>query len=148
MATPGYTPEMRREWVKRPPSLYTVSLASRTNSTMSNIPGVGRVLGNIMKSAGNRIEPVMSRAAEGLGFGPNAVAQRIIDLLIDEHSLAYSCVPNYLKRVRIRQSDLHFLVSRAWSSCPNPECGHTLSFHRTDPGYRQLLQRLLEFLRY
>lgn len=152
------------EWLERPPSGYEFSLMSRTDSTLSNIPGVGRVLGNLMRGAGQRIEPVISRAAEGLGLGPNAAAQRIVDVILSHHSRQHwLCKGTTLRQIRARQALLDFIVSRAGSPCP--DCGICVAFHATSLGkheendakqavtelteeYKKLLSRLVRYLRY
>jgi hypothetical protein len=42
---------------------YAISFMSRTDSTMSGIPGPGRTFGELLYSAGRRLEPVLDRMA-------------------------------------------------------------------------------------
>jgi hypothetical protein len=42
---------------------YAMSLLSRTDSTMSGIPGPGRIIGELLWGAGRRLEPVLDRMA-------------------------------------------------------------------------------------
>jgi hypothetical protein len=42
---------------------YAMSILSRTDSTMSGIPGPGRTLGKLLWSAGRRLEPVLDQMA-------------------------------------------------------------------------------------
>jgi hypothetical protein len=45
------------------PSGYAFSISADSNSTMSGIPGPGRMVGELLWSAGRRLEPVMDRMA-------------------------------------------------------------------------------------
>ncbi|KAH8103224.1 hypothetical protein DFH11DRAFT_1656469, partial [Phellopilus nigrolimitatus] len=56
-------------------SVYT--LVSTSSRTASNLPGAGRVLGNLISSLGRTLERFFSRFAEGMGMGPRAVARKI-----------------------------------------------------------------------
>lgn len=72
--------------VRRPLSILTIgSLLSRTDSTVSGIPGPGRTLDRMLSAGGRRLEPALNRAADLLGYGPGAVVRRMIILLHQEH---------------------------------------------------------------
>lgn len=51
-----------------------------TNSTASNLPGPGRVLGNFYSSTGKRLERTLGDLAHKAGFGPEAIYQQISTL--------------------------------------------------------------------
>lgn len=82
MATLERIPRLRR--IQR--SSMSVSLLTGTNSTVSGIRGPGRLVGRVLSAGGRRIEPVLSRAAEMLGYGPNVVARRLVALIRAQHS--------------------------------------------------------------
>lgn len=54
----------------------TTSIIS-SNITEDDLPGHGRVLGNVYSSLGRRLERLLSSLAERYDTGPNAVARRI-----------------------------------------------------------------------
>lgn len=58
-----------------------------TNYTMSNLPGTGRVMGNLYKAAGRRLERTMSKIAQRVGYGPEAICDRIHGLYSSDWSL-------------------------------------------------------------
>ncbi|KAH8112580.1 hypothetical protein DFH11DRAFT_1605600 [Phellopilus nigrolimitatus] len=57
-------------------SVYTL-VSTSSSRTASNLPGAGRVLGNLISSLGRILERLFSRFAEGMGMGPRAVARKI-----------------------------------------------------------------------
>lgn len=59
---------------------------------MSGIPGAGRTVGALLASAGRRLEPVLSRAAERLGFGPAPLARRLYVLILEQHHRQSWCL--------------------------------------------------------
>ena len=59
------------------------SIAS-TNATVDNLPGPGRLLGNLYSSAGRRLEDGLGRVASRMGYGPNAMSMKIQELLEDK----------------------------------------------------------------
>jgi hypothetical protein len=64
-----------------------VELQSDTNSTMTGIPGPGRVVGSMISAAGRRFERAVDRFAEKqLGLGPNQAALRLCSALHDLHA--------------------------------------------------------------
>ncbi|KDQ49536.1 hypothetical protein JAAARDRAFT_640264 [Jaapia argillacea MUCL 33604] len=56
-------------------------VTNSTNSTISNLPGPGRTLDNIISRLGRSLERKLSFWAERLGYGPNAAAIRILRIL-------------------------------------------------------------------
>ena len=76
---------------RKVPSRYTVSLLSRTNSTVSNITGAGRFVGSLLSAAARRIEPALNRAAERLGFGPIPLVRRLLTLILERHKVIMGC---------------------------------------------------------
>lgn len=59
---------------------YIYTSVSSTNDTASNLPGPGRVLGNVYSSAGRRLERAVGVVAHKAGFGPNATYKKIQEL--------------------------------------------------------------------
>lgn len=55
-------------------------LTHSTNSTVSNLPGPGRVLGNLYSFAGQHLERRLGNVAQKAGFGPEAVYEKICAL--------------------------------------------------------------------
>lgn len=55
-----------------------ISISSNsTNYTESNLAGPGRVLGNVYSSTGNRLVKTLGDIAQRVGFGPEAVYEKI-----------------------------------------------------------------------
>lgn len=54
----------------------TISTVS-TNATAPNLPGPGRILGNVLESLGSRLTSFINKLAIQRGLGPEAVAQEI-----------------------------------------------------------------------
>jgi hypothetical protein len=52
-----------------------------TDDTMSNLPGVGRCLGNFYSRSGRLLEQALGRLAHRCGYGPFAVGIRLSRLL-------------------------------------------------------------------
>jgi hypothetical protein len=67
------------------PSNVSFSIVTDTNSTTSSIYGPGRTIGAILSASGRRLEGLFNRTAERLGYGPNAVMQRILTSLRTSH---------------------------------------------------------------
>jgi hypothetical protein len=64
----------------------TILLQSDTNSTMTGIPGPGRIVGTLLSRTGRRFERAIDRfAEEQLGLGPNVAALRLASALHDIH---------------------------------------------------------------
>jgi hypothetical protein len=61
------------------------SLLTATDSTESDIRGPGRLVGRALLASGKRIEPALSRAAEFLGYGPNAIVRKLVMLIKEGH---------------------------------------------------------------
>lgn len=51
-----------------------------TNSTVSNLVGTGRVIGNVYNFAGKRLERRLGDVAHRAGFSPEAVYEKICSL--------------------------------------------------------------------
>jgi hypothetical protein len=84
-----------RKWNAR--GFKTTPLQSDTNSTMTGIPGPGRIVGTMISRAGRRFERAVDRfAEEQLGLGPNVAALRLASALHDIHvSLNTECQSDY-----------------------------------------------------
>lgn len=52
-----------------------------TMATEDDLPGAGRILGNILSYYGRKLEQTLSKKAEKHGAGPVASAQKILDLI-------------------------------------------------------------------
>lgn len=65
------------------------SIASSTE-TADNLPGPGRLLGNLYTGAGRRLEDEFGRIAALMGYGPNAMSMKIQKLLMDKSLRAFS----------------------------------------------------------
>lgn len=48
-----------------------------SGATMSDLPGAGRLLGNLYSYLGRRLENAIGMTAERMGYGPRVVAERI-----------------------------------------------------------------------
>lgn len=59
-------------------------LSHSTNSTASNLPGPGRVLGNFYRVTGRRLERTLGDLAHKAGFGPEAIYQQISTLYLED----------------------------------------------------------------
>jgi hypothetical protein len=88
-------------------------IRSDTNSTMTGIPGPGRIVGTILSSAGRRLERVVDRfAEEQLGLGPNAAALRLTSALHDIHVRAnLECQTEYTAEIN---TTLHITDRLIW----------------------------------
>lgn len=73
-------PELRRR-----PSNLTASFITGTDSTTSNIYGPGRVVGKLLSSSGRRLENLLGRTAQRLGYGPPALVYRLLTRLREQH---------------------------------------------------------------
>lgn len=107
-------------FLRRVPSRYTASLLSRTDSTVSGISGAGRTVGDLLYSAGRRIEPVLSRAAERLGFGPTPLVRRLLTMIVNRHNKDCEL---HLDQGTISAETILFL---AHSPCP--DCSEPIDF--------------------
>lgn len=76
--------------LRRLASLGIFSLVNSSNSTVSNIPGLGRTVDNFVGAAGKRVEQLINNTAERLGRGPTALAARFLNNVSD--SLPVQCV--------------------------------------------------------
>lgn len=56
----------------------TVSVSTvSTDATASNLPGPGRIVGNVLEALGDRLSSFINKVAMRRGLGPEAVAQEI-----------------------------------------------------------------------
>jgi hypothetical protein len=93
MSSPSHVPSlssgsMRSSIIRRliPRGFHLAPDQSDTNSTMTGIPGPGRIVGTMISRAGRRFERGVDRfAEEQLGLGPNAAALRLTSALHDVH---------------------------------------------------------------
>jgi hypothetical protein len=84
-----------------------MSFLSRTDSTMSGIPGPGRTVGELLQGAGRRLEPVLDRVALGL-----------IGTLLGSYVLR---TPN---RARLVIDQVHIeTLRRSWTKFADPKTG-------------------------
>jgi hypothetical protein len=75
--------------LRRVPSDLTVSVQNTdTNSTSSSVYGPGQPIGALFSAGGKRLEVLVSRAAERLGYGPNAAVQRLLGAVRAAHARA------------------------------------------------------------
>jgi hypothetical protein len=95
MSSSSYTPSIRpgslhSSFRRMIPRGYQVTpIQSDTNSTMTGIPGPGRMVGSLLSSAGRRLERAIDRfAEEQLGLGPHQAALRLTSALHDLHVTA------------------------------------------------------------
>lgn len=130
----------------------TGSILTRTDSTISNIRGPGRILGAAMSASGRRIESIASRVARSMGFGPYAVLRDILALLHERHERV--CFPSSKPlKSHIRRSSLNVdvlishLVDLSWTLCVR--CRHPFIVNsEVEKQCAQLLAELLKYTRY
>lgn len=63
---------------------YELCSASSSNETADDLPGLGRVLGNLYTSVGRKLENGLGNVAVRMGRGPNATALKIQRILGDK----------------------------------------------------------------
>ena len=63
------------------PSSYVSSIIT-SSATASNLPGAGRALGLLYNAVGRRLEKWLGVWADRHGYGPNAVARRIGEVVV------------------------------------------------------------------
>jgi hypothetical protein len=68
------------------PFSFAGSWDSDSNETMSNLPGPGRPLGQLLSAAGRRLEAVVDRTVARVGLGFEGVARRLLMKLRASHS--------------------------------------------------------------
>jgi hypothetical protein len=72
--------------LRRVPSDLTISLHNTdTNSTSLSVGGPGQAISALFGAGGRHLESLVSRAAERLGYGPNAAVQRLVAALHASH---------------------------------------------------------------
>ena len=64
----------------------TVSTVS-TNFTQSNLPGTGRLLGNLYSKAGKRLEKAIHRLVHIAGYGPESSYVKLLNLYRDQSEI-------------------------------------------------------------
>ena len=129
----------------RNPHRYTASLLSRTDSTVSGIPGPGRLVGDFLHHAGRRIEPALSRAAERLGFGPTPLVRRLLILIVERHKKKKNCA--LLEKFSIMSVER--VLDTSHYPCRICRGGFDCSIDDDiRPASRDNLVKLLQFLRY
>lgn len=77
--------------------IYEICSFASSNETVDNLPGPGRLLGNLYTFLGIRMESGLGRVAVRMGRGPTATAIKI-QRLRDNRSLGYSSRRNKLKK--------------------------------------------------
>lgn len=146
--------------LRKIPTELTVSILTDTNSTISELPGPRRLLGSILSSVGKRLEHVLTRAALRLGFGPDAIASRMVTLIWERHrrehpACTYALTPNYKKALEEAGnpgSPIDFLLSHACLLCPG--CGSLWSLSveeetsKPHTKYVRLMSKMLDYTGY
>ncbi len=54
-----------------------LTLSGSTNSTASDLPGLGRTLDHVLGIWGRALDEILAKAAHRLGFGPDAALARL-----------------------------------------------------------------------
>lgn len=73
-----FDPETRlsdREYLFRDMEESESSISS--DATASDLPGPGRLLGNLYSNNGRKLETAIGKTAEWMGYGPRVVAERV-----------------------------------------------------------------------
>jgi hypothetical protein len=73
------------------PSNVSWSIVTNTDSTTSSIFGPGRTIGALLSASGRRFEEMVNKTAERLGYGPNAVMTRLLNLVRQAHERSRIC---------------------------------------------------------
>ena len=63
---------------------YSICSDERSDVTADNLPGHGRLLGNVYSYLGGKLEPILARAVRGMGCGPQAVAEKVQRFSIED----------------------------------------------------------------
>lgn len=80
---------------------YELCSASSSNETADDLPGLGRILGNLYVSAGRKLENAFGRVALRMGRGPNATALKIQRILEDESLRSFTRRKRLEKKCKI-----------------------------------------------
>ena len=67
-----------------PNCLWEVCSATDTNETADNLPGHGRLLGNLYSIVGRKLEAKLGHAADKMGLGPRTTARKIRRIVIED----------------------------------------------------------------
>ncbi|KDQ50906.1 hypothetical protein JAAARDRAFT_62926 [Jaapia argillacea MUCL 33604] len=67
-----------------------------SDETVSDLTGPGRTLGNALSFAGRKLQKILGKSAERFGVGPNAVMDRIVDVV---DGLTFERLPLPFKRL-------------------------------------------------
>ena len=150
------SPQLRSKLRRIPSNSTVASLLTRTNTTVSGIPGAGRTVGRIIWAGGRCLERVLGRGAELLGYGPNAVRRRLLAHLQHEHVRSES----HRQRCGISAAKALFsgvpeisgtiILAVIYLVChPCPGCGFpVLSDFAVGQDCRVLLLKLLRYARF
>jgi hypothetical protein len=128
-----------------------VERVSDTNSTMTGIPGPGRLVGALLASAGRRFERAVDRfAEERLGLGPTQAALRLTSALHDIHvNLNAECRSDHIAELSASE---HVTDRLIWAC--NGYCSHCYAPYLpqvlTDLPAKvvKAIQQLLKYLQY
>jgi hypothetical protein len=97
-----------------------VTLASDSNSTTTDLPGPGRVLGSLFSKGGKIVSHIVDRGAEKLGHGPDAHCIKLLTAIEDEHRVSKHNIrvpKNRLSLADLNRRDCNFILHWATSRC-------------------------------
>jgi hypothetical protein len=128
-----------------------IPIQSDTNSTMTGIPGPGRIVGSILSSAGRRLERAIDRfAEEQLGLGPHQAALRLTLALHDLHVKASpECRSDHIAELNVSEhatDRLIWICNGICSHCHLPYLPMIL-MELPDPVMKAVLQ-LIKYLQW
>lgn len=82
----GFEPRL----VEQPHSQVAPEDESSKNETLSNLPGPGRLLGLVYQFYGRKLERLLGKTADRLGFGPHAVERQMVALVAAMESAGHA----------------------------------------------------------
>jgi hypothetical protein len=134
-----------------PQGYRVVRIQSNTNSTMSGIPGPGRIVGSMLSSVGRSFERAVDRfAEERLGLGPNMAALRLTSALHDIHASEHTeCESDHISKLNASE---HVIDRLIWvcngycSRCYAPYLPQVLD--ELPERVRKAIQQLIKYLEY
>jgi hypothetical protein len=140
----------------RVPTGFSLETVTDADSTASNIPGPGRVLGTILTSAGRRLENFIDRVAEqGLGLGPNMAALRLVAAFYELHTWHSStnkgsaqtsiCQNEYPGRIEDPAALLNRVCTGVCTQCGRPYVARRLD--RVSTKIMKALTQLVGYIR-